>query len=119
MNGTWLPAIPITKAPLDLGGGVAESTNGFATTTAASLVRVKDDSGVVNWKTANLTEPKAKKKEKGNDQNALKRPPITFFLLMLQRKVEKKPYVDKAAELKAGHDENKNVSSEYVLNLLI
>jgi hypothetical protein len=32
---------------------------------------------------------------------------------------EKKPYVDKTAELKAGYDEDKDVSSEYLLNLLI
>jgi hypothetical protein len=32
---------------------------------------------------------------------------------------EKKPYVDKAAKLKAGYAENKDVSSEYLLNLLI
>jgi hypothetical protein len=39
-------------------------------------------SDLVCRKTTTLTEPKAKKEEKGNDQNALKRPPITFFLLM-------------------------------------
>jgi hypothetical protein len=75
MNGTWLPAISITKAPLDViqigssqsdthispfifilkiskqlgGGGEVEFTDGFATTTAASLVRAKDDSGFVKW----------------------------------------------------------------------
>ncbi|KAL9386096.1 hypothetical protein Peur_023106 [Populus x canadensis] len=32
---------------------------------------------------------------------------------------ENKPYVDKAVELKAGYAENKDVSSEYLLNLLI
>uniref|UniRef100_U5FRN9 Uncharacterized protein n=1 Tax=Populus trichocarpa TaxID=3694 RepID=U5FRN9_POPTR len=73
MNGTWLPTISITKAPLDViqigssqsdthispfififkiskqlgGGGEVESTDGFATTTVASLVRAKDDSGFV------------------------------------------------------------------------
>jgi hypothetical protein len=75
MNGTWLPTISITKAPLDViqigssqsdthispfififkiskqlgGGGEVESTDGFATTTVASLVRAKDDSGFVKW----------------------------------------------------------------------
>ncbi|KAJ6871978.1 hypothetical protein NC651_031156 [Populus alba x Populus x berolinensis] len=76
------PFIFFLKISKQLGGGVAESTDGFATTTAASLVRVKDDSDVVKWKTTTLTKPKAKKEEKGNDQNALKRPPITFFLLI-------------------------------------
>ncbi|KAJ6971474.1 hypothetical protein NC653_032087 [Populus alba x Populus x berolinensis] len=41
------PFIFFLKISKQLGGGVVESTDGFATTTAASLVRVKDDSGVV------------------------------------------------------------------------
>jgi hypothetical protein len=39
----------ILKISKQLGGGGAESTDGFATTTAASLVRAKDDSGFVKW----------------------------------------------------------------------
>ncbi|KAL3571434.1 hypothetical protein D5086_025338 [Populus alba] len=95
-----------------LGGGVVESTDGFATTTAASLVRVKDDSGVVKWKTATLTEPKAKKEEKGNDQNALKRPPITFFLLMLQGKVDP-PKLNRCTELLSMQEELKQARKAF------
>jgi hypothetical protein len=40
----------ILKISKQLGeGGEVESTDGFATTTAASLVRAKDDSGFVKW----------------------------------------------------------------------
>jgi len=42
-------------------------------------------SDLVCRKTTTLTEPKAKKEkkeEKGMDQNALKQPSITFFLLI-------------------------------------
>jgi hypothetical protein len=51
------PFIFILKISKQLGGGGAESTDGFATTTAASLVRAKDDSGFVKWYLLAFTPP--------------------------------------------------------------
>ena len=39
------------------GGGGVKSTDGFATTTVASLVRAKDDSGFVKWYLLAFTPP--------------------------------------------------------------
>jgi hypothetical protein len=51
------PFIFILKISKQLGGEGAESTDGFTTTTAASLVRAKDDSGFVKWYLLAFTPP--------------------------------------------------------------